>query len=208
MGYSIDSITDGCYEGTTCLINKFGIRDEEKLDIVEARITFARGSEWEQNPINNDFDFKHYKAIHRYLFEDLYAWAGEIRTVNLSKKGTQFADANEIERMSKACFERLVDKNYFRNQSFDAFLDDIVDFYCVTNMLHPFREGNGRVLRLFIAQLIRFNGYDINFNDIDKDELMLATINASNGVTDHLKYVFRCHITNQNQDFGFEMTMI
>lgn len=208
MGYSIDSITDGCYEGTTCLINKFGIRDEEKLDIVEARITFARGSEWEQNPINNDFDFKHYKAIHRYLFEDLYDWAGEIRTVNLSKKGTQFADVNEIERMSKACFERLVDKNYFRNQSFDAFLNDIVDFYCVTNMLHPFREGNGRVQRLFIAQLIRFNGYDINFNDIDKDELMLATINAANGVTDHLKYVFRCHITNQNQDFGFEMTML
>lgn len=208
MGYSIESSTTDCYEGTTCLINKLNIRDEEQLAEYETGLTLLKSMALEKKAIGESFDFAHYKAIHRYLFEDLYDWAGEIRTVNLSKKGTQFADANEIERMSKACFERLADKNYFRNQGFNEFLDDIVDFYCVTNMLHPFREGNGRVQRLFIAQLIRFNGYDINFNDIDKDELMLATINAANGVTDHLKYVFRCHITNQNQDFGFKMTML
>lgn len=74
--------------------------------------------------------------------------------------------------------------------SFNDFIDNIVDFYCVTNMLHPFREGNGRVQRLFIAQLIRFNGYDINFNDIDSDELMIATIQSANGITDQLKEIF------------------
>lgn len=56
----------------------------------------------------------------------------------------------------------------------------IVDFYCVTNMLHPFREGNGRTQRIFISQLIRYAGYDIDFSAIDPDELMIATIQSAN----------------------------
>ena len=70
------------------------------------------------------------------------------------------------------------------------FVDEIVDFYCTTNMLHPFREGNGRTQRLFISQLIRHNGYDFNFSDIDTDELMIATIHSANGVTDFLRDIF------------------
>lgn len=190
MGYSINSSTSDCYEGTTCLINKLNIRDEAILSDYEAGLTIIKTMALEKEPINGNFDFEHYKSIHKYLFEDLYDWAGEIRTVNLSKKGTQFADANEIERIAEACFKRLADNNYFQNMSFNDFIDNIVDFYCVTNMLHPFREGNGRVQRLFIAQLIRFNGYDINFNDIDSDELMIATIQSANGITEQLKEIF------------------
>lgn len=190
MGYSIYSSTDNCYEGTTCLINKLNIRDENILAEVEGKITFAKGSTLEKEPISSNFDFEYYKAIHKYLFEDLYDWAGQIRTVNLSKKGTQFADANEIERIAEACFTRLADNNYFRDMDFNEFVENIVDFYCVTNDLHPFREGNGRVQRIFIAQLIRFNGYDIDFNDINTDELMMATIQAANGVIDGLKEIF------------------
>ena len=60
----------------------------------------------------------------------------------MSKKGTNFVDANDIETVANACFKRLQDKNYFKNQSIDAFIDDIVDFYCITNMLHPFRDDH------------------------------------------------------------------
>ncbi len=194
MGYSINSSTDNCYEGTTCLINKLNIRDEKILAEVEGRITFAKSSTLVKEPINSNFDFEHYKAIHKYLFDDLYDWAGQIRTVNLSKKGTQFAKADEIERIADACFKRLADNNYFRNMDFKDFVENIIDFYCVTNDLHPFREGNGRVQRIFIAQLIRFNGYDIDFNMIDTDELMMATIQATNGVTDSLKDIFKTSI--------------
>ncbi len=77
---------------------------------------------------------------------------------------------------------------------FEDFIDNIVDFYCSTNMLHPFREGNGRTQRIFIAQLIRFCGYDINFSEIDTDELMVATIHSANGITDYLKDIFSNHI--------------
>ena len=74
MGYSIDSLTDSCYEGTTCLINKFDITDEQKLAELEGRITFAKASVLERNPLEGNFDFSHYKAIHRFLFEDIYDW--------------------------------------------------------------------------------------------------------------------------------------
>ncbi len=69
-------------------------------------------------------------------------------------------------------------------------MEEIVDFYCVTNMLHPFREGNGRTQRIFISQFIRHNGYNFNFADIDTEYLMLATIQAANGVRDYLKQIF------------------
>lgn len=190
MSYSIDSSTSNCYEGTTCLINKLGITDENKLKEFEGAVTFAKASELELNPISDTFDVEHYKLIHKYLFEDIYEWAGEYRTVNISKKGTKFASADQISDLMNACFMRLKDNDYFQNKSFDEFIDNIVDFYCVTNMIHPFREGNGRTQRLFISQLIRFNNYDIDFSSIDKDELMIATIHAANGIVDYLKDIF------------------
>ena len=86
MGYSIDPISADCYEGTTCLINKFGIKDEKKLSQMETLITTAKCQELEIRPIVGDFGFDHYKAIHKYIFEDLYDWAGKVRTASISKK--------------------------------------------------------------------------------------------------------------------------
>lgn len=195
MSYTIDSSNSDCYEGTLCLINKFNIKDEKILAEIEARITFAKSSELEENPINGNFDFEHYKSIHKFLFEDIYEWAGKIRKVNISKKGTDFVEADKIESIAFNCFKRLKDKELFKGLSFDEFVAEIVDLYCVTNALHPFREGYGRTQRLFIQQLIRYNGYDIDFSKIDTDELMIATIQSSNGVNDNLLKLFRENIT-------------
>lgn len=107
MAYSITSITDDCYPGTTCLINKLDIHDEAMLANAEASIVLAKASFLDQHPINGGYDFEHYKQIHYYLFCDLYDWAGEIRTVNISKKGTAFVPAAEIAACAAACFERL-----------------------------------------------------------------------------------------------------
>jgi cell filamentation protein len=190
MSYSIDAITDGCYENTTCLVNKFDIRDEEQLKQAEADITFAKATLLESNPISDKFDLEHYMAIHKFLFEDIYDWAGKFRTVNISKKGTSFCSADQLETTASNCFKRLLDNDLFSNLDREEFVDAIVDFYCSTNMLHPFREGNGRTQRIFIAQLIRYNGYDFDFSDIDPDDLMIATIQSANGVTDFLKQLF------------------
>ena len=86
MSYKITASSDNCYEGTTCLINKLDIRDEKVLVETETAITFAKASMLEENPIDGSFDFAHLKEIHKFLFCDLYDWAGEIRTVDISKK--------------------------------------------------------------------------------------------------------------------------
>ena len=190
MGYSIDPISDNCYPGTSVLINKFDIRDEAKLNEVESVVVSARNAEWLNEPEAFTFDFFHYKAIHHFLFSDLYDWAGQVRTVNISKKGTRFTLAENIERQAELIFKRLKECDYFKGLPRDEFVGEIVDFYCVTNELHPFREGNGRTQRAFLTQLIRNAGYDINFADMDTELLMIATIQPAQGVTDLLKQIF------------------
>lgn len=204
MGYSIDPISDGCYEGTSCLVNKFDIHDDKQLSKIEAEITLAKISILENSPISEEFDLEHYKSIHRFIFEDLYDWAGEFRQVDISKKGTSFCSAEQLETTAKNCFSRLKNNNFFLDLDKEEFIDAIVDFYRVTNMLHPFREGNGRTQRVFIEQLIHYNGYEFSFSDIDSDDLMIATINSANGVIDYLKKLFSENISEQENG----MTMV
>ena len=191
MAYSIDPISADCYEGTTCLINKFGIKDEKKLSQMETLITTAKCKELEVNPIDGDFGFEHYKAIHRYIFEDLYDWAGQVRTASISKKGTVFTLPESIEPLAVRIFTGLQKENCYIGYDNDRYIESIVDFYCRTNMLHPFREGNGRTQRVFLSQLIRHSGHDINFSTIDTDELMIATIQSANGIVDYLRNLFK-----------------
>lgn len=91
MGYSIETSGDCCYPNTTCLINKFDIKDDKKLAEVEAEITFAKAAVLESESVKAPLDFEYYKSIHRFLFEDLYDFAGELRKVDISKREHRFA---------------------------------------------------------------------------------------------------------------------
>ena len=200
MKYSLDPSSENCYDGTTCLINKFNVRNENKLMELEAQITFAKAVMLEESPIEGNFDFEHFKKIHEFLFCDLYDWAGQPRTVNISKKRTKFADFNQIESIATACF-RKISNGYLEDLPFDDFAQRIAELYNDINYIHPFREGNGRVERIYFTQLIRYYGYDINFSEIDTDELMTATIYAAGGVLDFLIHFFKEAITKPDQDF-------
>ena len=197
MAYSLNPSSDNCYEGTTCLINKFNIRDEIKLSELEAQITFAKAVMLEEAPIRGNFDFEHFKEIHKFLLCDLYEWAGQVRAVNISKKRTRFLDASNIEVVAAGCFSKVAN-GYFDNLSVEEFAKRIAEFYNEVNYIHPFREGNGRAQRIYFTQLIRHYGYDINFADIDTDELMIATIKASQGVLDFLVDFFERAIIKAN----------
>ena len=111
MGYSIDPISANCYPDTTVLINKFDIRDEEKLNEVESVLASVRYAEWLNAPKADSFDFEHYKAIHHFLFSDLYYWVGQIHRVNISKKGTKFTSAENIEAQAALVFKRIKNCN-------------------------------------------------------------------------------------------------
>ncbi len=196
MNYSIDSINEDCYPNTTVLRNKFGILNEEELSQVEALISTVKIAQLEETPITGSFDFKHYCDIHYYIFSELFDWAGKVRTVDISKKGTNFCLAKDIEQQARLVFDRLKMKNWFKNERHNEFVKDIVDLYILTNDLHPFREGNGRAQRAFITQLIREANYTINFSQIDVDLLMIATIKSAAGVYDLLFEIFSNSIKN------------
>ena len=175
MAYSIDPIQANCYPGTTVLVNKLHIHDEAALQEAEALATYVNASKLEQCPLEGVFDFAHYKAIHQFLFSDLYDWAGQIRTVNISKKGTDFCPAGEIEPQAKLIFDRLKEQNYFKGLPHDAFVEEITDFYCTTNYLHPFREGNGRSMRIWLDLMLKNGiGQVVDWSKVDKEDYLLA----------------------------------
>jgi len=186
MGYSLDSTNLDCYEGTSVLINKLNIRDEVQLMENEALITGIKSAVLLCEDMLEGFDFGNYKDIHKILFEDLYSWAGEIRSVSLSKSSTKFVDPDKIETLGFEIFNRLKKENYFKEMNRDDFVKEIADLYNNINILHPFREGNGRTQRIFFIQLIRQAGYDIDFSELNSEFMMISTIQAANGIMDNL----------------------
>ena len=188
--YSMEGSQKDCYPNTTVLINKLGIQDQSELNSVERQFVLLKSSQAEQETIFKNIDFNFYKELHKQLFGDLYEWAGTVRRMNISKKGTIFCNFEDIERIGTLKFQRLAEQNYLKGLTKSRFIDELTEFYHDMNILHPFREGNGRTLRLFITLLVRNAGYTLNFSDCDNDLLMIATIKAAQGDFSLLKEVF------------------
>ncbi|MBD5111121.1 MAG: cell filamentation protein Fic [Ruminococcaceae bacterium] len=197
MRYSLSASDDSCYPCTTVLINKQNIRKQEKLNKVEKMYVTLRTDELMKTDFTEPFTFEFYCYIHKVLFGDIYDWAGEICTVDISKKGTNFCRSGNIRSLGKAKFDYLQRNNEFNSLSRDEYIKEIADFYHELNMLHPFREGNGRTERLFFSLLLKRNGNSIDFAKCDTDFLMMAAMYAAQGVIDYLEDFFRSSV-----DFG------
>lgn len=191
MGYNIDSLTEDCYPNTNVLINKLGIQNQKHLNEIEVAMVSIKSVELELAELPIKIDFQYYKEIHSYLLGELYEWAGTVRKINMRKKQTNFCPHDQIQSMGENIFKRLKKEVYLKKFSLDEFADIIADYYNSLNYLHPFREGNGRCQRLFFTLLCRKCGYELKFAEIDSDELMIATIQASSGVLDNLISLFR-----------------
>src|ERR1700740_831618 len=100
------------YPGTNVLRNLRDIRDREQLSTAEAIATTLRIAELERKPIAGRFDVQHLQAIHRYIFQDIYQWAGEFRTVNISKSGDPFAFKDHIISSLEKAFGELQRERY------------------------------------------------------------------------------------------------
>jgi len=164
------------YPGTSVLRNKFGIRDSVQLDRVERQ--FVRQRAREGIP-TGDFDLKHLRAIHRHLFQDVYDWAGELRTVEISKGGSQFQFRKYIETGMADVHRRLRQADYLRSLSPAGFAQAAAAILGDVNYVHPFREGNGRTQLLYLRQLARQAGHELDFARIDRAGWMDASIKAN-----------------------------
>ena len=188
--YSLEGSQDSCYHDTTVLVNKFDIKTQELLTDAESLLVTSCSVKLEKTMKFESVDFDYYKNIHRQMFSDLYEWAGTVRKINISKKGTVFCNASDIESIGTLKFERLKKQDYLKGMDNETFLDELTDLYHELNLLHPFREGNGRTLRLFVTLLVRNTGRDIDFNNTDSDLLTIATIRAAQGDRSLLRSVF------------------
>ncbi len=152
--YKYDCLEDPyVYPGTRVLRNKIGIRRQELLSDMERQITETKilmAPHVNPDILKGNFDQKHLQAIHKYLFGDIYDWAGELRKQGFISKGQSiFCYAPMIESYARGIFSKMQCEN-FSQMSVKQCAEKMAYYLSEVNALHPFREGNGRATRLFL----------------------------------------------------------
>lgn len=149
------------------LENKLGITSAPELAEAEERISKKKAIELFENGILDKLEagkFASLKAIHKYLFEDIYKFAGELRTVNISKGNFRFAPLMYLEAALEN-IDKMPQSNF----------DEIIEKYVEMNIAHPFREGNGRSTRIWLDCILKKEiGKVIDWSRVDKDDYLLA----------------------------------
>lgn len=161
--------------------NKLGITDYEELKQAEAAICHVRMLELATHPVRGEYNFEHLKRIHYRLFADLYDFAGKERKVNMAKGGSRFCQAAFLDTAQRSIFDQLRSENYLRGLKKHEFVRRLAYFSGELNALHPFREGNGRAIRIFLSELAAAAGYELAYHDAGREALLAADISAFNG---------------------------
>lgn len=182
-----------CYPGTRVLRNKLNITDSDELYNAERDLATLRNLELMHKLIEGTFDFSYLCKIHKYLFQDIYDWAGEVRTVDIAKNNLfcrYFFIQNEADRI----FAELSSEHYLSRLPIDVFPSRLAYYFAEVNALHPFREGNGRTQREFIRQLAFQNGYLLSYSGITQDEMISASIESFNRNYAPLAHLLASHL--------------
>ncbi|MBD9049644.1 MAG: cell filamentation protein Fic [Ruminococcus sp.] len=149
------------------LENKLEIKNSTELAREEERISKKKAVEmFEHNVLDSlpSGKFSTLKYIHKYLFEDIYSFAGKIRTVNLSKGNFRFAPLMYLEAALDN-IDKMPQSNF----------DEIIEKYVEMNIAHPFREGNGRSTRIWLDHMLKKEiGKVVDWSKVDKEDYLLA----------------------------------
>ena len=167
-----------CYQNSNTLINKLEIKDQLTLQKYEARITAAKLLALRQKGITGNFDKNHFVSIHKYIFEDIYPFAGKFRTENIAKGYFRFAEWEYIEEELDKLLLKLKNENYLNEKSEEELAKALAYYMSELNVLHPFREGNGRTMRECIRQLALKNGYTLNLKKVEPQKMLNASIKS------------------------------
>lgn len=174
------------------ITNKLGITDPAELAREEERISKRRAREMFETGYLDTLEpgtYSSLAAIHRYLFGEIYDFAGEMREVNIAKGGFRFAPVmylaqalENIERMPQSCFEEIIEK------------------YVEMNIAHPFREGNGRSMRIWLDLILKKElGTVVDWSRVDKEDYLLAMERSPVRDTE-IKHILRATLTDKIDD--------
>ena len=166
------------YPGTEVLVNKFNIKDEKILSELENTLATERLRELYINPLYGSFGMKHLQKIHKYIFQDIYSFAGQIRDETIGKNFTRFAPAGNIIPYGNTIMKQLKNEKFLKGLTKEEFSERCSYYLGEINLLHPFPEGNGRTQREYFRLLGLKNGYEINWSIIGQEEMLSASIKA------------------------------
>lgn len=149
------------------LENKLGLTNEAELARAEEKISKTKALELHDTGLLDTFavgTFAGLAAIHRHLFEDVYAFAGQMRTVNIAKGNFRFAPVMYLAAALES-IDRMPQTTY----------DEIIEKYVEMNVAHPFREGNGRSTRIWLDCILKKELHQvIDWSQVDKSDYLLA----------------------------------
>lgn len=171
-----------CYPDSDVLINNKGIKDPNVLASVERMISTYNLSRLHVEPIKGNFDIEHYLMIHQFLFGELYPFAGKLRMENMTKGATPFCRPEYIHFYLNSILNKM-NLNIDKVTNEEELLDLLAYCFSEINIIHPFREGNGRAQREFFREFVnskvKFGSYDLDYSLLDgrgKQSLMNGSI--------------------------------
>jgi cell filamentation protein len=157
------------YPLTDVLRNIPDIRDPHRLAAFEAN------AERDATPLKGRFGVPHIKAIHKHIFQDVYAWAGQFRTVNISKGRIMFAAAAFVDSTLESIFQKLPGESFLAGSDLESFAHRAAFYLGEINAIHPFRDGNGQAQREFIRELGVATGFPIDWSKTDRNDMIAAS---------------------------------
>jgi cell filamentation protein, protein adenylyltransferase len=163
------------YPGSTVLRNLPGLQDADALAEHEAQATALRLAQLAASGLGGAYDLPHLQEFHRFIFQDVYSWASELRTVSLAKPGSIFALPEHIESYATEVLRQLAVEQHLRGLPREQFAERLTHYYAEINAVHPFREGNGRAQRAFLRQLALDAGHTLAWEHLDAEALVHAS---------------------------------
>lgn len=204
-----------CYSNSDVLINSQGIKDQETLDIVERRISALMLLDLQTKKTPKAFELfriDYLLKIHEHVFGHLYSFAGKIRTENIVKGNTPFCRPEYIASYLRMTIDKMKD-DVKKLKTKEDVVHFLAYYYSELNIIHPFREGNGRVLREYLRQVVNFISlnnsldYELDFSSIDEEDkknlLNGSIVSAATGELEYLYLFFDSTLKEKvvNQSF-------
>jgi cell filamentation protein len=186
------------------LRNKYGLKNRSELNIRERNASDRRTEQLKLVHLPGNYDFKHLLRFHEKLFRDTYEWAGQPRTVDMSKAFQNFTLVSKMGLVAADIDRHVEHEKFFRGQDKEKFVGSFTLLFNRLNRLHPFREGNGRATQAFLRQLAFYAGYELDFKKVSKEGINTAAESAFKGDNNGLRFIFQ-NISEPRRAIAFEL---
>ena len=167
-----------CYKGSSVLKNKRQLTDADALQRFENNMVSLR---FDEAIPSGNFDPAHYRAIHHHLFQDVYDWAGEYRSIRIAKHQSMFCYPEHIASQMDMLIPRLLSADFQPGCARESLIAAAADFLADLNAIHPFREGNGRTQLTFLFLLGEREGQRFDMPRIRPQALLAAMVESFSG---------------------------